>query len=103
MALDFRYNGSSLSNFALPDWNCSFKFSVYSSQGRHAYRAGIAFVYAKKLGFYMWSAFCAGAVIMTIIKWSSMGTFLIVVSIVVGILMPSIAYVLMKPKIDEFK
>lgn len=59
----------------------------------------------KKLCFYMWSAFCAGAVIMTIIKWSGMGnvTFLIVVSIGVNILMPSIAYVLMKPKIDEFK
>lgn len=42
---------------------------------------------------------------MTIIKWSGMGnvTFLIVVSIGVNILMPFIAYVLMKPKIDEFK
>lgn len=59
----------------------------------------------KKLGFYIWSVFCAGAAIMTIIRWSGTGnvTFLIVASIVVDILMPSIAYVLMKPKIDEFK
>lgn len=54
----------------------------------------------KKLGFYIWSIFCIGAVIMTIIKWNIIGStsFLIVGSIAVDILMPAVAYMFMKNK-----
>ncbi|WP_446897083.1 hypothetical protein ACSVC9_08605 [Clostridium sp. LBM24168] len=52
----------------------------------------------KKLGFYIWALFSMGAVIMTIIKWSMVGrvSFLIIASIAVDILMPAVAYVLIK-------
>ncbi|CAB1250101.1 hypothetical protein ACFHWD_02165 [Clostridium sp. MT-14] len=52
----------------------------------------------KKLGFYIWALFSIGAVVMTIIKWNIVGrvSFLIIASIVVDILMPVVAYVLIK-------
>lgn len=66
----------------------------------------MALIFAKyKAGFCIWAAFCAGAVVMTCLKWHLAGhaTFLIIVSIVVDILMPSVAYTLLKKRWRELR
>lgn len=52
----------------------------------------------KKAGFPVWVSFSVGAVIMTLIKWHIMGkvSLLIIGSVAVDILMPVVAYVLMR-------
>jgi hypothetical protein len=69
--------------------------------------AGLAIllILKRKAGFYVWALFCVGAVIMTIIKSNIIGSvsFLIIGSIAVDILMPAVAYALMKKRLDEFR
>ncbi len=52
----------------------------------------------KRAGFYIWASFCAGAVIMTLLKWNISGMFssLIPVSIAVDIIMPAVAYLFIR-------
>ena len=52
----------------------------------------------KKAGFPVWAAFSAGAVVMTVIKWTTLGgtVFLLAGSIFVDIAMPTGAYLIMK-------
>lgn len=53
-------------------------------------------------GFYVWAGFCAGAVIMTVTKWTISGkaSFIIIASIIVDMMMPIVAYALMKKEPD---
>ncbi|SMC60742.1 hypothetical protein [Papillibacter cinnamivorans] len=59
----------------------------------------------RRIGFSLWSIFCAGAVLMTILKWNLSGqvSFLIIISIIVDIVMPAVAYSLMKKSTSEFR
>ena len=60
---------------------------------------GLALLFfRKKAGFYVWASFSVGAVVMTLIKWHLAGSvsLLIIGSIIVDILMPSVAYGLMR-------
>lgn len=59
----------------------------------------------KKFGFDLWALSSAGAVVMTIIKWSIVGSMsaLFVVSIAVDVCMPAGAYVLMKKETNKFR
>jgi hypothetical protein len=57
----------------------------------------------KKYGFYIWAGFSMGAVIMTIIKWSLAGSasFLFILSIIADILMPAVAYALIRKQFQK--
>ena len=63
--------------------------------------SGLALLFLrKKAGFYVWASFSVGAVVMTLIKWHLAGSvsLLIIGSIIVDILMPSVAYGLMRKR-----
>lgn len=53
----------------------------------------------KKVGFNIWVVFCAVAITLAIVNWSAAGfSALIIISIVLDVLMPVIAYVMMRKK-----
>lgn len=54
----------------------------------------------RKLGFYIWVLLSIAAVIMTVIKWDIVGrvSILFIVSIIVDVCMPTVAYILIKNK-----
>lgn len=59
----------------------------------------------KKVGFSIWASFSAGAVMMTLIKWYLAGgvSFLMIVSIVVDIVMPVVAYMFIRYHANDRK
>lgn len=59
----------------------------------------------KKAGFYLWVLFCIGAVIMTIFKWNIIGSVsaIFIISIIVDVLTPVVAYTLMKNRKIDWK